>query len=109
LQVGGGLDLTGCTGLTALPDNFSCRSLYLDPEHFNNIAYRQRCGYHDRTIFAVWTKNNFQIAAGCFFGPIDVFESRVDAKYSGDAAKAYKRAAQECIAELTEKLNKSGI
>ncbi|RNM06918.1 hypothetical protein, partial [Dickeya undicola] len=96
-------------GLTALPDDFSCRSLYLDPEHFNNIAYRQRCGYHDRTIFAVWTQCYFKVAAGCFFGPIDVFESRVDARYSGDAAKSYKCAAHQCISELTEKLNKLGF
>ncbi len=108
LTVGGGLDLSG-TQITALPDNLTCESLYLDVEHIQNISWRKNCGYSNRTIFAVWTQGNFNIAAGCFFGPLDVFENRVTEKYgSGSAGAAYKRAAQECIAELTEKLNKSG-
>ncbi|EOV3349242.1 hypothetical protein ACONGJ_003606, partial [Edwardsiella piscicida] len=100
------LDLEG-TGITSLPDNFSCDSLYLDVKRISNIAYRENCGYSSRTIFAAWTGKDFRIAAGCFFGTIEDFESAVDRKYGGDAGEAYKKAGRECVAELTEKLNKS--
>ncbi|EAZ2975913.1 hypothetical protein B5U64_15685 [Salmonella enterica] len=104
LTVGGGLDLRG-TSITTLPDHFSCNSLYLDAERISNIAYRKNCGYSSRTIFAAWTGKEFRIAAGCFFGSIEQFEQAVDDKYDGDAAEAYKKAARDCVAELTEKLN----
>ncbi|HCC3331649.1 TPA: hypothetical protein M4731_004678 [Salmonella enterica] len=107
LTVGGWLDLSG-TSITALPESFSCRSLYLDVERISNIAYRENCGYSSRTIFAVWTGKEFHIAAGCFFGSIEQFEHAVDDKYDGNAAEAYKNAARECVAELTEKLNPKG-
>jgi hypothetical protein len=106
ISVGGSLDLEG-TGITQLPDNFSCEGLYLDTEKFTNVAYREKCGYDDRTIFAVWTGKEFRIAAGCFFGTLEQFEEAVDNKYSGDAAKSYKKSGQECVAELTVKLNKA--
>ncbi|EPX9378607.1 hypothetical protein ACW6AV_003686, partial [Edwardsiella piscicida] len=106
LSVGGYLDLEG-TGITALPDNFSCDSLYLDVKRISNIAYRENCGYSSRTIFAAWTGKEFRIAAGCFFGTIEDFESAVDRKYGGGTGEAYKKAGRECVAELTEKLNKS--
>ncbi len=104
LSVGGYLDLSG-TGITTLPDSFKCQSLYLDPQRISNVAYRENCGNSSRTIFAVWTGENFFIAAGCFFGSLDKFEDAVDNRYSGDAAEGYKRAGRECVAELTEKLN----
>ncbi|EGD4198065.1 hypothetical protein IAJ53_001614, partial [Salmonella enterica] len=104
LTVGGGLDLSD-TSITTLPDHFSCNSLYLDAERISNIAYRKNCGYSSRTIFAAWTGKEFRIAAGCFFGSIEQFEQAVDDKYNGDAAEAYKKAARDCVAELTEKLN----
>ncbi|EEI9213774.1 hypothetical protein BAB39_003155 [Salmonella enterica subsp. enterica serovar Carrau] len=104
LTVGGGLDLRG-TSITALPDHFSCNSLYLEAERISNIAYRKNCGYSSRTIFAAWTGKEFRIAAGCFFGSIEQFEQAVDDKYDGDAAEAYKKAARDCVAELTVKLN----
>ncbi|MBP1035848.1 hypothetical protein J8631_09780, partial [Serratia fonticola] len=105
LSVGGYLDLRG-TGITSLPDNFSCDSLYLDPEKISNVSSRENCGYSSRTIFAVWTNDNFKIAAGCFFGALEAFESAVDEKYSGNAAESYKQNARDCVTELTEKLNK---
>ncbi|MBO8135534.1 hypothetical protein IM678_16975, partial [Dickeya fangzhongdai] len=108
LSVGGSLDLQDCTGITSLPDNFSCDSLYLDPERISNVAYRENCGYSSRTIFAAWTGSEFKIAAGCFLGTIEEFEEAVDEKYSGSAADAYKSAGRDCVAELTEKLNKVG-
>ncbi|EDF5087242.1 hypothetical protein GB719_17465 [Salmonella enterica] len=104
LTVGVGLYLRG-TSITALPDHFSCNSLYLEAERISNIAYRKNCGYSSRTIFAAWTGKEFRIAAGCFFGSIEQFEQAVDDKYDGDAAEAYKKAARDCVAELTEKLN----
>ncbi|EGA7632018.1 hypothetical protein H6B98_003688 [Salmonella enterica] len=104
LTVGGGLYLSG-TSITALPDHFSCNSLYLEAERISNIAYRKNCGYSSRTIFAAWTGKEFRIAAGCFFGSIEQFEQAVDDKYDGDAAEAYKKAARDCVAELTVKLN----
>ncbi|EMD4263624.1 hypothetical protein VQ326_001661 [Salmonella enterica] len=104
LTVGGGLDLRG-TSITALPDHFSCNSLYLEAERISNIAYRKNCGYSSRTIFAAWTGKEFRIAAGCFFGSIEQFEQAVDDKYNGSAAEAYKKAARDCVAELTVKLN----
>ncbi|EEP3212793.1 hypothetical protein HBM71_004687, partial [Salmonella enterica] len=104
LTVGGWLDLSG-TSITTLPDHFSCNSLYLEAERISNIAYRKNCGYSSRTIFAAWTGKEFRIAAGCFFGSIEQFEQAVDDKYDGDAAEAYKKAARDCVAELTEKLN----
>lgn len=104
LSVGGSLDLCG-TSITTLPDNFKCQSLYLDPQRISNAAYRENCGNSSHTIFAAWTGENFFIAAGCFFGPLDKFEEVVDNRYSGDAAEGYKRAGRECVAELTEKLN----
>ncbi|EGB9149676.1 hypothetical protein H8P27_004654, partial [Salmonella enterica] len=104
LTVGGWLDLRG-TSITTLPDHFSCNSLYLEAERISNIAYRKNCGYSSRTIFAAWTGKEFRIAAGCFFGSIEQFEQAVDDKYDGDAAEAYKKAARDCVAELTEKLN----
>ncbi|ECK3002014.1 hypothetical protein ABE326_004812 [Salmonella enterica] len=104
LTVGGGLNLSG-TSITALPDHFSCNSLYLEAERISNIAYRKNCGYSSRTIFAAWTGKEFRIAAGCFFGSIEQFEQAVDDKYDGDAAEAYKKAARDCVAELTVKLN----
>ncbi|WP_079948071.1 hypothetical protein [Salmonella enterica] len=104
LTVGGWLNLSG-TSITTLPDHFSCNSLYLDAERISNIAYRKNCGYSSRTIFAAWTGKEFRIAAGCFFGSIEQFEQAVDDKYDGDAAEAYKKAARDCVAELTEKLN----
>ena len=107
LTVGGYLDLRG-TGITALPDNLTVGgSLDLDPEKISNAAYRENCGYSDRTIFAVWAGNNFKIAAGCFFGSLEEFETAVDEKYSGDAAEGYKKAGRDCVNELTEKLNKA--
>ncbi|OKP30183.1 hypothetical protein BSQ40_06830 [Serratia fonticola] len=105
LTVGGYLDLRG-TGITSLPDNFSCDSLYLDPERIGNVTFRENCGYSSRTIFAAWTNDNFRIAAGCFFDTLEAFESAVDEKYSGDAAESYKQNARDCVADLTEKLNK---
>ncbi|MEC5321323.1 hypothetical protein VSX61_20685, partial [Brenneria populi subsp. brevivirga] len=108
LSVGGSLYLQDCTGITSLPDNLSCESLYLDPERFSNVTYRENCGYSSRTIFVAWVKGDFRIAAGCFWNTLDEFESAVDESYSGDAAEAYKQAARDCVAELTEKLNKAG-
>ncbi|EHG4039804.1 hypothetical protein J4198_003530 [Salmonella enterica] len=104
LTVGGGLDLRGAS-ITTLPDHFSCNSLYLEAERISNIAYRKNCGYSSRTIFAAWTGKEFRIAAGCFFGSIEQFEQAVDDKYNGSAAEAYKKAARDCVAELTVKLN----
>ncbi|EKE3534669.1 hypothetical protein U9T76_000941 [Salmonella enterica] len=104
LTVGDGLDLSG-TSITTLPDHFSCNSLYLEAERISNIAYRKNCGYSSRTIFAAWTGKEFRIAAGCFFGSIEQFEQAVDDKYNGSAAEAYKKAARDCVAELTVKLN----
>ncbi|MBV7692340.1 hypothetical protein KV701_11330, partial [Limnobaculum sp. M2-1] len=106
LTVGGSLDLSG-TQITALPDNFSCDSLYLDVKRINNISYRENCRYCSRTIFAAWTGKEFRIAAGCFFGTLNEFENAVDRKYTGSAAKAYKQAGRDCVAELTVKLNPS--
>ncbi|HHL0960527.1 TPA: hypothetical protein ACQVH3_005346, partial [Serratia marcescens] len=103
LSVGSWLDLRG-TSITALPENFSCRSLYLDPERFSNVAYRENCGFSSRTIFAVFVGESFKIAAGCFFDTIDKFEEAVDKSYSGEAAETYKQKARDCVAELTEKL-----
>ncbi|ELP3920175.1 hypothetical protein QUQ16_001108, partial [Escherichia coli] len=99
------LDLSG-TGITSLPDNFSCESLYLEPRSISNVTYRENCGYSSRTIFAVWTRDNFYIAAGCFFNTLERFEEAVNDSYDGDAAEGYKRAAHECINELALKLNK---
>ncbi|WP_051983882.1 hypothetical protein [Pectobacterium wasabiae] len=107
LSVGGYLDLEG-TGITSLPENFTCDSLYLDPQRFDNVTYRENCGNSSRTIFAAWVQGNFRIAAGCFWDTLDEFESAVDESYSGDAAEAYKQAARDCVADLTEKLNKAG-
>ncbi|WP_080070730.1 hypothetical protein [Salmonella enterica] len=104
LTVGGRLYLIG-TSITALPDHFSCNSLYLDAERISNIAYRKNCGYSSRTIFAAWTGKESRIAAGCFFGSIEQFEQAVDDRYDGDAAEAYKKAGRDCVAELTKKLN----
>ena len=107
LTVGGYLDLQDCTGITALPDNLSVGGyLCLDAKRISNIAFRENCGYSNRTIFSVWCDNNFKIAAGCFFDTLDKFEQAVDEKYSGDAAEAYKQAGRDCVAELTLKLNK---
>ncbi len=64
LSVGGSLYLRG-TGITSLPDNLSVGgSFYLDPQHISNVAYRENCGYSNRTIFAVWMDDTFKIAAG---------------------------------------------
>ncbi|MFP1868637.1 hypothetical protein [Lonsdalea quercina] len=104
LSVGGNLYLYG-TGITILPDRFYCRHLYLDPKSIGNISYRENCGYSSRTIFSAWVNDDFRIAAGCFWGTLSEFESAVDNKYSGNAAETYKKAARDCIAELTEKLN----
>lgn len=106
ISVGGYLYLEG-TGITQLPDSFSCDSLYLEPEKVSNVAYRYNCGYSSRTIFAVWTGSEFRIAAGCFFGSVTDFEEAVDDKYSGSAGENYKQAARECVEELTVKLNKA--
>lgn len=105
LTVGGYLDLSG-TRITSLPDNFDCEGLYLDPEKISNAAYRENCGYSDRTIFAVWAGNNFKIAAGCFFGTLEEFELAVNNKYSGDASEGYKKSGKECVDELAIKLCK---
>ena len=106
LTVGGSLDLRG-TGITALPDNLTVGgSLDLDAKRISNIAFRENCGYSSRTIFAVWSNNNFKISAGCFFDTLDKFEQAVAEKYSGSAAEAYKQAGRDCVAELAVKLNK---
>ena len=105
LSVGGSLDLEG-TAITALPENFACASLYLRPEQFSSVAYRENCGMSSRTIFAVWTRDNFHIAAGCFFGTLDEFENAVDGRYSGSSAEAYKLAGRQCIEELTAKISR---
>ncbi|WP_285772749.1 hypothetical protein, partial [Pectobacterium carotovorum] len=108
LSVGEWLDISGCTGLTSLPENLSCRSLYLDSQHISNVTSRENCGYSSRTIFAAWVQGNFRIAAGCFWNTLDEFESAVDESYSCEAAETYKQAARDCVAELTVKLNKAG-
>ncbi|MFP1879740.1 hypothetical protein ACLEE3_14480, partial [Lonsdalea quercina] len=104
LSVGGSLYLED-TGITSLPERFSCRHLYLDPKSIGNISYRENCGHSSRTIFSAWVNDDFRIAAGCFWGTLSEFESAVDNKYSGNTAETYKKAARDCIAELTEKLN----
>ena len=81
-------------------------SLDLDAKRISNIAFRENCGYSSRTIFAVWSNNNFKISAGCFFDTLDKFEQAVAEKYSGSAAEAYKQAGRDCVAELAVKLNK---
>ena len=107
LSVGGSLYLQDCTGITALPDNLTVGGyLAIDPKKISNAAYKENCGYSNRTIYAVWVGGNFKISAGCFFDTLDKFEQAVDEKYSGSAAEAYKQAGRDCVAELTLKLNK---
>lgn len=102
---GGSLDLIG-TGITSLPNKFTAASVYLDPEHFSNVAYRTNSGRQNRIIFAAWANDAPHIAAGCFWGPLHEFESAVDENYYGGAAEAYKQNARDCVSELAEKLNK---
>ncbi|MGC0155548.1 hypothetical protein ACPRNU_24070 [Chromobacterium vaccinii] len=104
LTVGFSLDLRG-TGVTVLPENFTAESVFLDPEKVSNVAYREKCGRQNRTIFAAWVGDVPFVAAGCFWGPLDKFESAVDENYNGAAAEKYKQAARDCVAELAERLN----
>ena len=97
------------TQITELPDGLSVGGgLYLDPTRQlqNCTAYRKNCGPHYRTIFAVWMQGEFKISAGCFFGGFDCFCAQVRKKYPSDAADAYIGKAQECVDELTTKLEK---
>lgn len=106
LSVGGYLYLRG-TGITQLPDNFTADSVYLDPAKISNVAYRDKCGRTDRTIFAARVGDVPHIAAGCFWGPLDKFEAAVDDSYNGAAAEKYKQAARDCVSELAIKLSKA--
>ncbi|MCP1065558.1 hypothetical protein M5G07_08725 [Serratia symbiotica] len=107
-----GISLWACylylsyTSITALTENVCCLSFYLDPERISNIVYRKGYGRSGRTIFAAWTGKEIRIAAGCFFDTLDAFKRAVDGKYTGKAADAYKQAARECVAELSEKPGK---
>ena len=51
-------------------------------------------------------QGDFHIQAGCFFGPFSTFCERVEAEYSGDAARAYIAKAQACVDDLARKLGK---
>ena len=108
ISVGGGLVLRGCTGLTSLPDNLSVGGgLDLEGcEHFENVAFKKKCGRQNRTIFAAWVNGEVSIGAGCFLGSIDKFYNAVDESYSGEAAAKYKADADECVRSLVKKLNR---
>src|SRR5690606_15339394 len=87
ISVGGWLDLSGC-------------------EHFDNVAFKKKCGRQNRTIFAAWLNGEIQIGAGCFLGSIDKFNNAVDESYSGEPANKYKDDALDCVTRLTKILNK---
>jgi hypothetical protein len=103
LEVDSFLDIRG-TDITMLPKNLSANHLYLDTEKIQNIAYRKNCGCENRTIFAALIDDEIKIFAGCFCGTLREFEQAVAEKYSGDAAKKYKRAGRECVDELRAKI-----
>ena len=105
LNVGGSLDLRG-TQITELPDNFMCEELYLTAKNISNVTSKEKCGSYDREIYCVWTKGDFYIAAGCFFGTQKAFEDAVDRKYTDESAAKYKADAQDCVNSLTEILGK---
>ena len=108
LSVGGSLDLRG-TGITELPEGLSVGgSLYLEPEKFSSqVAYRENCGRQSRTICAVFLQGEYKIKAGCFFDSFTKFCDAVNKNYSGKSAKLYISQAQQCVDELTKKLNGS--
>lgn len=95
------------TKITKLPEKLSVgRSLYLDAKNITNLAYRENCGIYKRIIFAAYVNGEIQIAASCFLGNIEKFESEVDKKYSGAESEKYKQSARECISELEQMRNR---
>lgn len=99
----------GNTNTKRLPSNltiYNYCSVYLDAHKFENVSYRENCGYHQRTIFAFWANNEFLIAAGCFVGTYSKFVFSTDIKYNHNSALKYKQYARDCISELAEKLGK---
>lgn len=52
IVIEGDLSLLGRTDITSLPEGLSCKSLYLDPQRFDNVTYRDNYGNSSRTIFA---------------------------------------------------------
>jgi hypothetical protein len=127
LSVGGSLDLRN-TQITELPDSLSVgSSLYLggtqiteltdslsvgdcldlDPRKQTSIsAYRENCGNSGRTIYSVFFGGEFKIRADCFFDSFTKFCEAVKRDYSEKQAIKYIEQAQECVNELTKKLNK---
>ena len=95
------LYLSGCTGLTALPDNLMATTLYLNGcTGLKNVVYKQNCGDNNREIYAAVINGKIKIGAGCFLGSIDEFYKAVDEKYRGKNAERYKQDAMECVREL---------
>jgi hypothetical protein len=104
LSIGGKLNIES-TSIRELPDNLSVGTgLYLDIDKIQNIAYCKNCEDNSQTIFACWVNNGFAIQMNDFFGTFQEFEKMVDEKYSGKIAIEYKKLADTCIKELTEKL-----
>ncbi|MWN91151.1 hypothetical protein GQ597_10595 [Gilliamella sp. Pra-s65] len=101
-SIKGDLDLK-YSKIKILPDNLSVGTgLYLDK--IQNIAYRKNCEDNPQIIFACWVNDGFAIQMNDFFGTFQEFEKMVDEKYSGEISIKYKKMADTCIKELTEKL-----
>jgi len=106
LSVGDWLDLSG-TQITALPENLSVGDwLDLRGCKLQNVAFKEKCGRQNRTIFAAWVNGEIQIGAGCFLGSMAKFCAAVDERYKVEAADTYKADAQDCVDRLVAILNK---
>lgn len=106
ITVSGSLYLSG-TQITALPENFSVGgSLDLSGCKLQNVAFKEKCGRQNRTIFAAWVNGEIQIGAGCFLGSMAKLCAEVDESYKGEAADTYKADAQDCVDRLVAILNK---
>lgn len=57
------------TSIKRLPSNltlYNYCSVYVDAHKIENVSYSDNCGRYGRTIFALWTNNDFLISTGCF-------------------------------------------
>jgi hypothetical protein len=100
LSVGGWLDLTGCTGLTALPDNLSVGGwLYLTGcTGLTGVVTRENLGENDRTGYAFNNKGDVYFVLGCHFDNFENTLNAVGVKYGNNSD--YANAIIEMKKEL---------
>ena len=99
LEVGGSLDLGGCTGLTALPDGLEVGgSLYLRGcTGLENVTWlSEPAGNESRRGPVCRVNGGTRISLGCWLGTPEATYAAIAGKYGKDSD--YERIVREAVA-----------